>query len=190
MVEITGSGPILGHESVLTRQTATPKSGVRHLEPVENYDPNTYVEKGRTGSLDYFQQKLGEESHSFLWRGYVADGVRSVTGAVIQRDEGKFLMWIPLEKYTLGSAHLLNLISRKYPTAEVVAKFYLSRGGEGTKPLLSVEAASGTQAEETEEVVDYFGRSLNWNQNAANLRVNYANEQKPFTGDLQGFLAK
>ena len=57
MAEATGDKPTtvpkLGFESVLRQQAGTPKSGIRVLEKTGEYNPFTFVERGRVGSMDY-----------------------------------------------------------------------------------------------------------------------------------------
>ena len=60
MAEATGDTaiPKLGFEADLREQTKVPMSGRRVLVSTENYNPLTFVERGRAGSKDYYQQKF------------------------------------------------------------------------------------------------------------------------------------
>ncbi len=189
MAEATGDKhttvPRLGFESVLHRQTGTPKSGIRVLEKTEEYNPFTFVERGRVGSMDYYQQKLQSEASSPFWRGYAGDKDRNVTGVLLSND---ILLWIPLDKSLAGST-VSKLVEKKYPKVQVVGRFnFTGKPLSGDIPELALESGSDSFDRQMDSLVEYFGKSLNWEERIVRLKVSYANGQQPFIGSLQEYL--
>jgi hypothetical protein len=177
--------PLLGIESVLKQQTATPKSGRRMLQNTAEYNPNTFVEKGRAGQVEYYQQKLQGEAFSPYWRGYAKDKERNVTGVLLDND---ILFWIPLDK-SLTASKMLGLVGSKYPQTQVVGRFNLTgRPMSGSVPELAVESGGANFDEKMDGLIDYFGKSLDWEERIVRLNVSYASGQKPFSGSLQEYL--
>lgn len=175
----------LGFEPVLHRPARTPKSGTRVLEKTEGYNPLTFVERGRVGSRDYYQQKLQAEVSSPFWRGYAKDKDKNVTGVFLSNGT---LLWIPLDKSFAG-AITSKLVEKKYPEAQIVGRFNLTgKPLSGDIPELALESGSDSFDEQMDDLVMYFGRSLNWEERIVRLKVSHANGQQSFEGTLQKYL--
>jgi len=189
MAEVTGdnapSKGSLGFDAVLGRQTQTPQSGVRVLEKAEAYNPLTFVEHGQAGSRDYYQQKFQAEASSPFWRGYAMNKDKNATGVLLTNG---ILLWIPLDKSLAGGA-VSKLVERKYPEAQVVGRFNLTgKPLSGDIPELALESGSDSFDGQMDDLVMYFGRSLDWEERIVRLKVSYANGQQHFAGSLQEYL--
>lgn len=189
MAEATGENKptraSLGFEAVLHRPARTPKSGTRILQSTGEYNPLTFVERGRVASRDYYQQKFQAEASSPFWRGYVGDKDKNVTGVLLNND---ILLWIPLDK-SLAGATVSRLVGKKYPETQVVGRFNLTgKPLSGDIPELALESGSDSFDKRMDDLVVYFGRSLDWEERIIRLKVSYANGQQHFAGSLQEYL--
>lgn len=183
MAEATGDK--LGFKSTLRGHTNAPQSGTRVLEKTGQYNPLTFVEPGRVGSRDYYQQKFQDEASSPFWRGYANEKNKNVTGVLLSND---ILLWISLDK-KLAGATVVSLVKKKYPEAQVVGRFNLTgKPLSGDIPELALESGLDSFDGRMDDLVSYFGRSLDWQERIVRLKVSYASGQQFFEGSLQEYL--
>jgi hypothetical protein len=189
MAEVTGDNKStrasLGFETDLHAQAGTRKSGIRVLQRTGEYNPLTFVERGRVGFRDYYQQKFQAEASSPFWRGYAKDKDKNATGIFLDND---ILLWIPLAKSLAGTT-VTKLVEKKYPQAQVVGRFNLTgKPLSGDIPELALESGSGAYDKKMDDLVMYFGKSLDWEERIIRLKVSYASGQQSFAGSLQEYL--
>lgn len=183
MAEATGDK--LGFKSNLRGHTNASQSGTRVLEKTEGYNPLTFVERGRVGAKDYYQQRFQPRASSPFWRGYAIDKDKNVTGVLLDND---ILLWIAPDKRLVGSV-VSGLVEKKYPKAKILARFHLV--GKPTYedvPELRLESGLESFDGRMDDLVEYFGRSLDWREGIVRLKVSHANGQQSFEGTLQEYL--
>lgn len=174
----------LGIDSERLGQTRGPKSGRRVL--VQERNPSTDVRGGKIKETKYLEQDFRSNASSSLWKEYLLDK-KHITGVLLNNN---VLIWFPWDKELTGSEPK-GIAREKYPDSKVDATFLFGERGLGMSNYdLVVNSETESFDSHLNTLVDYFGRSLDW-QERVRLSTSYQSKDKQaFEGSLQEYLMK
>ncbi len=159
---------------------------LRRIIPRER-NPLTYVEHGNFDGNPVCEQDFRTDSLSYIWREYKREEVE-VKGVLL---DNNMLIWFPYLK-DLPSEEVNKFAREKNPDAQIVATFRFSQRplvGSSSTEIVIKSRARGFDSY-LDPLVNYFGRSLGWQEGVNLLIFNGDQRKQSFQGSLQKYLTE
>ena len=181
----------LGLDAVITgrRDEQPPKAGRRVLRSNSKRERNplTYVENGNLGGIPSCEQDFRKESSSYIWKEYKREKVE-VRGVLL---DNNMLIWFPSSE-DISSEDISKFAREKNPDSQIVATFRFSQKpsiGKFSTEIVLKSRAKGFDSY-LDPLVNYFGRSLGWQEEVGVLIFNADQRKQSFQGSLQAYLTE
>jgi hypothetical protein len=144
------------------------------------------VKSGLLLDESYKEQDIKIDSKSSLWKEYFLDNTQ-VRGLFL---DNNILIWFRREKVgQIDYDSMKDVARKKYPDANILSSFVFGERKLGISASdLMIKSEKASFDPNVNQLVDYFGRSLDWNEQVR-VGILYNDRQKVgFSGSMQQYL--
>jgi len=145
----------------------------------------TQVRRTRIDSFEGWEQDLKIDTRSSSWKESLQDK-KHLIGAFL---DNNMIVWFPWQQELTG-AEVTRVVANKYPNSKPVARFVFGERGLGMSGSdLTIISESESQDHHMGQLVDYFGRSLDWKGNIKLAVFPKDKKQEIYQADFQEYLS-